>query len=166
MKRVAILACVAAVAASAIPAAGAVYNASTGYVTLSNSGSGQTQSPLSTTAAIDTGNNKYFWSDQQAIHPGTNYYVNTSIRGILYTGSSAVSYEFTGNRIVMGPSAQVAWKSFSPATYTFLNEGAIVFGGCTWKVNESYANRPVIIRGRIELQETASTPFKLFPWGG
>ncbi|MBO7688952.1 MAG: hypothetical protein J6V72_21415 [Kiritimatiellae bacterium] len=109
MKRISFWACVAMVAASAtLPAGGAVYDASTGYVTLNNSGSGQAQSPLSTTAAIDTGNNKYFWSDQQAIHPGTNYYVNTSIRGILYTGNSAVNYEFTGNRIVMGPSAQVA----------------------------------------------------------
>ncbi len=166
MKRNFFVACMAAVAASAsLPAGGAVYNASTGYVTLNNSGSGQMQSPLSTTAAIDTGNNRYFWSDQQAVHAGTNYYVNVSIRGILHTADNAVNYEFPGNRIVMGSGAQVAWKSFSPATYTFLNEGAIVFGGCAWRVNESYANRPVIIRGRIELQETASTPFKLFPWG-
>ena len=166
MKRKFFVACMAAVAASAtLPAGGAVYNASTGYVTLNNSGSGQMQSPLSTTAAIDTGNNRYFWSDQQAVHAGTNYYVNVSIRGILHTADSAVSYEFPGNRIVMGSGAQVAWKSFSPATYTFLNEGAIVFGGCAWRVNESYANRPVIIRGRIELQESASAPFKLLPWG-
>ncbi len=149
----------------ALSAAGATYNASTGYVTLSNAGSGQRQSPLSTTAAIDTGNNQYFWSDQLPIHAGTNYYLNVSVRGILMTDTSQTNhYEFLGNRMVMGPSCAISWKSFSPSTYTFLNEGAIVQGGCIWKVNEAVA-RPAIVRGRVEVTDSASNPFKLIPWG-
>ena len=168
MKKTACLVCMAAMGIAggmALSAAGATYNASTGYVTLSNAGSGQRQSPLSTTAAIDTGNNKYFWSDQLPIHAGTNYYLNVGVRGIFMTATSPTNhYEFLGNRSVMGPSSAISWKSFSPSTYTFLNEGAIVQGGCIWKVNEAIT-RPVIVRGRVEVTDSASNPFKLIPWG-
>jgi len=146
-------------------AAGAVYNASTGYVTLSYAGSGQRQSPLSSTAAQDTGNNRYFWSDNQAIHTGTNYYLNTWVRGIFSTAQNTTNhYEFLGGRLVMGSSCSIAWKTFSPNTYTFRNEGAIVQGGCTWLVNEAIA-RPVVIRGRMQVENSSSRPFILRPWG-
>lgn len=62
-------------------AAGAVYDASTGYVTLDVSGSTANDSPLNWQKANDS-SGKPFWSDGQALHAGTNYYLGKFARTI------------------------------------------------------------------------------------
>lgn len=71
-----------ALAASAF---GAVYDATTGYVTIlpngggDSSGSNAPDSMLFSTAG-DLVNRKYYWSDEQKPHAGTNYY----LKGCIY----------------------------------------------------------------------------------
>ena len=70
-------------------AQGAVYDASTGYVTLVVNGSTGSDSPMSMTKAEDSAstasNRKYFWSDHLPMHAGTTYYVNTWFRTVIET---------------------------------------------------------------------------------
>ena len=151
-------------------AQGAVYDASTGYVTLLVNGSTATDSPMSTTKAEDSAstasNRKYFWSDHLPMHAGTNYYANTWFRTILETVATTSNHHvFPGGKFVCGPKSSVQWKTFAPSSYEFANEGALVYGGCIWKVNQSIV-RPVVVRGRVELTESSSAaPFNLQPWG-
>ena len=152
-------------------ARGAVYDASTGYVTLtSNTGSTANDSPMSMTKATDSSsteaNPKYFWSDHLPMHAGTNYYAHVGFRTILETGTGVANHHvFPGGKIVFGPRVSLAWKTFAPSSYEFANEGALVYGGAAFVVNQNVA-RPVIVRGRIEVVESASNnPFKFHPWG-
>ena len=151
-------------------AQGAVYDASTGYVTLLVNGSTATDSPMSTTKAEDSAstasNRKYFWSDHLPMHAGTNYYVNTWFRTVIETTATTSNHHvFPGGKFVCGPKSSVQWKTFAPSSYEFANEGALVYGGSIWKVNQSIV-RPVVVRGRVELTESSSAaPFNLQPWG-
>ena len=151
-------------------AQGAVYDASTGYVTLVVNGSTGSDSPMSMTKAEDSSstasNRKYFWSDHLPMHAGTNYYANTWFRTILETVATTSNHHvFPGGKFVCGPKSSVQWKTFAPSSYEFANEGALVYGGCIWKVNQSIV-RPVVVRGRVELTESSSAaPFNLQPWG-
>ena len=141
-------------------AQGAVYDASTGYVTLLVNGTTATDSPMSTTKAEDSAstasNRKYFWSDHLPMHAGTNYYVNTWFRTVIETTATTSNHHvFPGGKFVCGPKSSVQWKTFAPSSYEFANEGALVYGGCIWKVNQSIV-RPVVVRGRVELTESSS----------
>ena len=165
------LAVVCAAAALCLGTAqGAVYDASTGYVTLVVNGSTGSDSPMSMTKAEDSKSTasdpKYFWSDHLPMHAGTNYYANTWFRTILETGANTSNHHvFPGGKFVCGPKSSVQWKTFAPSSYEFANEGALVYGGCIWKVNQSIV-RPVVVRGRVELTESSSAaPFNLQPWG-
>ncbi|MBR1587665.1 MAG: hypothetical protein IJ658_05000, partial [Kiritimatiellae bacterium] len=173
-ENVKVVGMMAAFAASAMlpwgEAYGATYDASTGYVTLLVNGSTATDSPMSTTKAEDSAstdsNRKYFWSDHLPMHAGTNYYANSWFRTLLEASATTANHHvFPGGKFVCGPKASVQWKTFAPSSYEFANEGALVYGGCIWKVNQS-VTRPVVIRGRVELTEsTSSAPFNLQPWG-
>ena len=84
-------------------AQGAVYDASTGYVTLLVNGSTATDSPMSTTKAEDSAstasNRKYFWSDHLPMHAGTNYYVNTWFRTVIETTATTSNHHvFPGGK--------------------------------------------------------------------
>ena len=173
MKRITRFVAMGAMAVAAFlwgTAQGAVYDASTGYVTLLVNGSTATDSPMSTTKAEDSAstasNRKYFWSDHLPMHAGTNYYVNTWFRTVIETTATTSNHHvFPGGKFVCGPKSSVQWKTFAPSSYEFANEGALVYGGCIWKVNQSIV-RPVVVRGRVELTESSSAaPFNLQPWG-
>jgi hypothetical protein len=170
-KRCGRLAGVCLAAALCLGAAqGAVYDASTGYVTLVVNGSTGSDSPMSMTKAEDSKSTasdpKYFWSDHLPMHAGTNYYANTWFRTILETVATTSNHHvFPGGKFVCGPKSSVQWKTFAPSSYEFANEGALVYGGSIWKVNQSIV-RPVVVRGRVELTESSSAaPFNLQPWG-
>ncbi len=120
---------------TAAPFAGAAtYDASTGYVTLSNGGKNGNDSPLtsqtvhSASAADSALVNA--WSDDQAPHPGTNYYAGAQFRTPPH---SAGAVEFQGGRLVVNTVVQ--WKGFGDSTLTF-PEGLEVAGG-TLRCNES-----------------------------
>ena len=120
---------------TAAPFAGAeTYDASTGYVTLSNGGKNGNDSPLtsqtvhSASAADSTLVNA--WSDDQAPHPGTNYYAGVQFRTPPH---SAGAVEFKGGRLVV--KTVVLWKGFGDSTLTFPN--GLEVAGETLRCNES-----------------------------
>lgn len=116
----------------------ATYDASTGYVTLSNGGKNGSDSPLtsqtvhSASAADSALVNA--WSDGQAPHSGTNYYAGVQFRT---PPNSVGAVEFQGGRLVM--NTVVLWKGFGDSTLTFPN-GLEVAGG-TLRCNENVGKR-------------------------
>lgn len=147
-------------------AAGAVYDASTGYVTLEVSGSKPNDSPLNWQKANDS-SGKPFWSDGQALHAGTNYYIGKFARTVYggdvkEDGVSVQSLVLPANRIVL--NNQFNLKTFKPYRLVFANEGLVCLGNSVLLVNDGTL-APFILDGTITLQETTQArPLKISPW--
>ena len=147
-------------------AAGAVYDASTGYVTLQVSGSTPNDSPLNWQQANDS-SGKPFWSDGQALHAGANYYLKMFARTIYggqvkEDGVSVQTLVLPANRIVL--DSQFNLKTYRPYRLVFANEGLVCLGNSALLVNDGTLE-PFILDGTITLQETTqSRPLYLRPW--
>ena len=147
-------------------AAGAVYDASTGYVTLEVSGTTANDSPLNWQKANDS-SGKPFWSDGQALHAGANYYIGKFARTIYggqvkEDGVSVQNLVLPANRIVL--NNQFNLKTIKPYRLVFANEGLVCLGNSVLLANDGTLD-PFILDGTITLQETTlARPLKISPW--
>lgn len=144
----------------------ATYDASTGYVTLKLSGTGPNDSPLNFQNGIDS-NGSAFWSDEQAMHAGTNYYFGvfgrTPYGGLIKdNGTNVLNIVTPANKIVLGNTFNL--KTFSPYRLTFSNEGLFCLGGSVWLLNDGSMS-PFIMDGLVTLQgTTSSSAFQIRPY--
>lgn len=132
----------AAAAATLGVASAATYDASTGYVTMSNVGK-DGESPLWTNLVSKSSSDSTqvnAWSDGLAPHSGTNYYAyNKSFRSPKLTSGE---FEFAGGRFLMAKSTM--WpKTFSPAVMRFPN-GLELMDAAVIQINDGGTKSVVI----------------------
>lgn len=158
MKANAVLACCAV----AVLASGAVYDASTGYVTVKTAGSTASDSPLDGGKSNDS-QGGFFWSDNLAIHAGTNYYIANWLRSPSATALGKKPYDCPADKVVL--KGTINWKTFDPSIYNFANEGLFVLPGSIVYINDA-STTPFRIGGLITLDgTTSSSPFTFKPYG-
>lgn len=146
----------AAAAATLGVASAATYDASTGYVTMSNVGK-DGESPLWTNLVSKSSSDSTqvnAWSDGLAPHSGTNYYVyNKSFRSPKLTSGE---FEFAGGRFLMAKSTM--WpKTFSPAVMRFPNGLELMDAAVIW-INDG-GTKSVVIDGPV----TFSGASRIYP---
>lgn len=168
MKRLAFI--VLACSSLSVPAA--VYDAGTGYVTLLAAGSSSSDSPLNFTTANDSKAGP-FWSDGQAIHAGTNYYIRSNVYvrtpypgNVKVDGASVSEIVVPSDRIVLAGAGQISLKTYAPSSIVFANDGIFCLGNSRFAVNDGSLN-DFVVKGTVTLQETSqSAPFRLQPYNG
>lgn len=136
----------AASAATLGVASAATYDASTGYVTMSNVGK-DGESPLWTNLVSKSSSDSTqvnAWSDGLAPHSGTNYYAyNKSFRSPKLTSGE---FEFAGGRFLMAKSTM--WpKTFSPAVMRFPN-GVELMDAAVIQINDG-GTKSVVFDGPV-----------------
>ena len=153
---------IALVAACAILSVrGAVYDATTGYVTLLRNGT-TSVIPMNTNhvAEVSGTTTNYLWSDHLALHAGTNYYAGTWSRSWGRNSTDpAIAYRLPCNRFVLGSAFN--WKCGYPSTVVFDNEGLFVLGNSYIVINQDSCWLGGI-DGTITVQETSSS--RMFQW--
>lgn len=149
--------------------AGAVtYDASTGYVTVEQTGNvGDSifhycdSQPVKYNAA--QGANAYYWSDHQCPHSGTNYYIAGSSRGWTSggvtnaAGTKVKAMEFPGDHVVLNATIQL--KCMDPQ-YSFSFKKLTMLNGSVIRVNQDGSSTVTDIRGNIELDSGATVSMR------
>ena len=161
MKTITQLVAMAVAASAILSAQGAVYDETTGYVTMTEGGPKAGDMPLSQTAATAS-NGNFFWSDHQPLHGNTNYYANVRFRSLSRASTDSASDTLLPcNRFVLGKSGAINWKYAYPSFLSFGTEGIFVLGGSLFQIN---ADNCLLggIAGTLTVQESSSSsPFKL-----